>query len=191
LTGLLTRINKGTRRHAQELIGNLRLIQGAYCYVDSFVGMNTDFTNYLSSLLIHYQSSSGFHDSRVRHETKSDDRLVRLPFPLMDIKYYKTLHMGKIRLSTRSYAEGKVADDSNIFFLLDGVEYPGRIRSIFTINNCTPLLLVGYLSNLTPTTCEIYENESFACPNLLFTTATGRNYVPVTMDQFIEKSAFF
>ncbi len=93
---------------------------------------------------------------------------MRLLFPFTKVKYYQTVHVGKVRLSTRSYAEGKIADDSNIIFLFDGMEYPGRIRSIFTINDGAPLRLVAYITNLTPLTCEIDGNENFVYPQHSF-----------------------
>ncbi len=172
------------------MIGNLHLIQGAYCHMQSFIGINTDFANYLSSLFTDNQSNNNSQICRLCHERKIDDKLVRLLFPYTKIKYYKTLHFGKIRLSTRYYAEGKIADDSNIIFLLDGIEYPGRIRSIFTIEDGEPHLLVAYITNLTPLTCEIDENENFVYSNIVFTSATRWNYIPIEMKHFIEKSVF-
>ena len=191
MKGLLTRINQSTRRHAQELIGNLHLIQEAYCHVKVFTYMNTDFANYISSRFTGNPLDGSLQVYRLGHQSKSDDELVRLLFPFTTIKYYQTVHLGKIRLSTRSYAEGKNADDSNIIFLLDGVEYPGRIRSIFTIDDDTPLLLVAYITNLTPLTCEIEQNEECIYPNILSTSTTEWKYAPIEMKHFIEKSVFF
>jgi hypothetical protein len=105
--------------------------------------MNTDFANYLSSRFTGNQLNDTLQVCRLRHETKGEDQLVRLLFPFTKVKYYQTVHVGKIRLSTRSYAEGEIADDSNIIFLLDGMEYPGRIRSIFTVDDAVPLRLVA------------------------------------------------
>ncbi len=159
--------------------------------MNNFTDMNTDFANYLSSRFAGNQSNDSLQVCRLRHESKRDDQLVRLIFPFTKIKYYQTVHVGKIRLSTRSYAERKIADDSNIIFLLDGIEHPGRIRSIFTIDDGAPLLLVAYITNLTPLTCEIDENENFVYPNILFTATTVWNYAPIEMKHFIEKSVFF
>jgi hypothetical protein len=105
--------------------------------------MNTDFANYLSSRFTGNQLNDTLQVCRLRHETKGEDQLVRLLFPFTKVKYYQIVHVGKNRLSTRSYAEGKTADDSNIIFLLDGMEYPGRIRSIFTVDDAVPLRLVA------------------------------------------------
>jgi len=153
--------------------------------------MNTDFANYLASRFTDNRSNDGLQVYRLRHESKSDDQIVRLLFPLTKIKYYQIVLIGKTKLCTRSYAEAKIADDSNIIFLLDGMEYPRRIHSIFTVDDGPPLLVVAYITNLTPLTCEIDENEKFVYPNILFTATTAWNYAPIEMKHFIEKSVFF
>jgi hypothetical protein len=189
--GLLTRITKNTRRHAQELIGNLQLIQEAYCHLNNLDFMNTDFANYLSNRFTGYRVSHGSKNYRLGHAIKRDDSLVRLLFPLTQIKYYQTLHLGRVRLCTRAYAEGKVADDSNIIFALDHVQHPGKIRSIFTIDDGEPHLLVAYMTNLTSFTCEIDGKQNFVYHNILFSTTSNWNYVPIEVKAFVEKSIFF
>ncbi|CAF2036691.1 unnamed protein product [Rotaria magnacalcarata] len=94
-------------------------------------------------------------------------------------------------LCTRSYATNKIVDDSNIIFLLDGIEYPGRIRAIFTLDNDEPYLLVAYLRDLNPLTCAINVNEKFAYPNILYTSTSKWNFTPIEVKDFIEKSTFF
>jgi hypothetical protein len=81
--------------------------------------------------------------------------------------------------------------NSNIIFLLDGIEYPGKIRTIFTIDDGEPHLLVAYITNLIPLTCKIDEKDNFDCPDILFTTASIWNYVPIEVKDFVEKSVFF
>ncbi|CAF4363060.1 unnamed protein product [Rotaria socialis] len=149
---LLTRITKSTRRHAQELIGNLHLIQEAYCHLNNFNFMNSNFANYLFTRFACHRKSDDSTHCQLGHLRKEDDSVVRLLFPFAHIKYYQTVHVGRIRLCTRTYAEGKVADDSNIIFIFDNVQYPGKIRSIFTIDDGEPHLLVAYIANLTPLT---------------------------------------
>ncbi|CAF2149385.1 unnamed protein product, partial [Rotaria magnacalcarata] len=94
-------------------------------------------------------------------------------------------------LCTRSYATNKIADDSNIIFLLDGIEYPGRVRAIFTLDNDEPYLLVAYLRDLNPLTCAINVSENFAYPNILYTSTSKQNFTPIEVKDFIEKSTFF
>ncbi|CAF1570040.1 unnamed protein product [Rotaria magnacalcarata] len=96
-----------------------------------------------------------------------------------------------MRLCTRSYATNKIADDSNIIFLLDGIEYPGRVRAIFTLDNDEPYLLVAYLRDLNPLTCAINVSENFAYPNILYTSTSKQNFTPIEVKDFIEKSTFF
>jgi hypothetical protein len=185
------RINKSTRRHAQELIGNLQLLQEAYFHLNKSVIMNMNFANYLFNQFIGHGSNDSSQNYRLRHESKSDDKVVRLLFPFAKCKYYQTLHIGKIRLCTRSYSEGKAADDSNIIFLLNGVKYPGKVRTIFTVDDGEPHLLVGYLVNLIPLTCEIDEKENFVYSNIVSTATSQWNYVPIELKDFIEKCVFF
>ncbi|CAF1674104.1 unnamed protein product, partial [Rotaria magnacalcarata] len=189
--GLLTRITKSTRRHAQELIGYLHLIQEAYCHLNNFNFMNSNFANYLFTRFACHRKSDDSKHCQLGHLRKEDDSVVRLLFPFAHIKYYQTVHVGRIRLCIRTYAEGKVADDSNIIFIFDNVQYRGKIRSIFTIDDGEPHLLVGYIANLTPLTCEIDDTENFVYHNILFATTTKWSYVPIEVNAFVEKSIFF
>ncbi|CAF4969602.1 unnamed protein product, partial [Rotaria socialis] len=65
--------------------------------------------------------------------------------------------------------------------------YPGKIRSIFTIDDGEPHLLVAYIANLTPLTCEIDDTENFVYDNILFATTTKWSYVPIEVKAFVEK----
>ncbi|CAM2716170.1 unnamed protein product [Rotaria socialis] len=114
--------------------------------------MNSNFANYLFTRFACHRKSDDSTHCQLGHLRKEDDSVVRLLFPFAHIKYYQTVHVGRIRLCTRTYAEGKVADDSNIIFIFDNVQYPGKIRSIFTIDDGEPHLLVAYIANLTPLT---------------------------------------
>ncbi|CAF4169948.1 unnamed protein product [Rotaria magnacalcarata] len=128
---------------------------------------------------------------QARHPSKNPDELVRVFFPHSKVNFYQTLHIGKLRLCTRSYATNKIADDSNIIFLLDGIEYSSRIRAIFTLDNDEPYLLVAYLRDLNPLTYAINVNENVAYPNILYTSTSKWNFTPIEVNDFIEKSAFF
>jgi hypothetical protein len=94
--GLLTRITKSTRRHAQELIGNLHLIQEAYCHLNNFDFMNSNFANYLFNRFACHRKSDDSKHCQLGHLRKEDDSLVRLLFPFTQIKYYQTVHVGRI-----------------------------------------------------------------------------------------------
>ncbi|CAM4833596.1 unnamed protein product [Rotaria magnacalcarata] len=136
-------------------------------------------------------SIRGQQKGQARHPSKNPDELVRVFFPHSKINFYQTLHIGKLRLCTRSYATNKIADDSNITFLPDGIEYSSRIRAIFTLDNDEPYLLVAYLRDLNPLTCAINVNENFAYPNILYTSTSKWNFTPIEVKDFIEKSTFF
>ncbi|CAF1058031.1 unnamed protein product [Rotaria magnacalcarata] len=153
--------------------------------------MNSNFANYLFNRFACHRKSDDSKHYQLGHLRKEDDSLVRLLFPFTQIKYYQTVYVGRIRLCTRTYAEGKVADDSNIIFIFDNVQYPGKIRSIFTIDDGEPHLLVAYIANLTPLTCEIDDTENFVYDNILFATTTKWSYVPIEVKAFVEKSIFF
>ncbi|CAF1484871.1 unnamed protein product [Adineta steineri] len=189
--GLLTRITKGTRRHAQEIINNLHIIQEAYCHLNDLALTHNDFGEYLSSRFTNYKVNNLSQDCRLGHASKKEDSLVQLLFPLTKVKCYQTIHLGKLRLCTRTYAEGKVADDSNIIFVLDRVQRPGKIRAIFTIDDGEPHLLMAYITVLSPFTCQIDENENFTYHNILSSTNSTWQYVPIRLEAFVEKSIFF
>ncbi|CAF3331406.1 unnamed protein product [Rotaria socialis] len=87
--------------------------------------MNSNFANYLFTRFACHRKSDDSTHCQLGHLRKEDDSVVRLLFPFAHIKYYQTVHVGRIRLCTRTYAEGKVADDSNIIFIFDNVQYPG------------------------------------------------------------------
>lgn len=185
------RTSKSTRRHAQEIINNLHLMQEAYYHLNNLSISNANFSNYLRSQFIDKQSSTDQEKYQVRHPSKNSDELIRVFFPHSKINLYQTLHFGKLRLCTRSYAEKKLVDDSNIIFLLNDVEYPGKIRTIFTIDDGKPYLLVAYLRDLMPFICTLDRNESFSYPHILHTSTSKWNYVPIEMKDFIEKCVFF
>ncbi|CAF4340227.1 unnamed protein product [Rotaria magnacalcarata] len=136
-------------------------------------------------------SIRGQQNGQARHPSINPDELVRVFFPHSKINFYQTLHIGKLRLCTQSYATNKIADDSNIIFLPDGIEYSSRIRAIFTLDNDEPYLLVAYLRDLNPLTCAINVNENFAYPNILYTSTSKWNFTPIEVKDFIENSTFF
>ena len=163
--GLLTRLTKSTRRHGLELIGNLRILQQAYSYLNNDCILDPGFRDFA----LHLSSSHAKvekHIVRVTHPTKKTDHLASLYFSTGRICFYNSVHIGSLRLCTRTHAENKVADDSNIIFLFNGSEHPGRIRSIFTIDDSEPLLLVGYLSKLIPFTCQVDGKKTAPYPHI-------------------------
>jgi hypothetical protein len=173
------------------MIANLRLMQQAYCHLKDSSFSDTYFATYLLSRFTSWRPTCAQQKFQLRHPSKESDDVVRILFPHSTINFYQTLHIGNLRLCTRSYAEKKIADDSNIVFLLNGIEYPGRIRAIFTIDNGEPLLLVAYLLNLIPFTCAIDTNENFVYPHIHHTSTSTWNFVPIEIQSFIEKSIFF
>ena len=144
----------------------------------------------MSQLGYSYSGSKNL-DIRVSHPTTRIDRLASLYFPAGKISFYNTIHIGRLRLCTRTYGENKVADDSNILFILNGNEYPGRIRSVCTIDDGEPFLIVGYLSNLTPFSCEMNDNKIFHYPNIKRSTDRDWLFVPIPIKDFVEKIVFY
>ena len=125
--GLLMRTSKSTRRHAQELITNLHLMQAACWHFKDLPVFNTATAIYLFSSFVNRHSNNGQQKYKLRHQCTILDTIVHVFFPQSNINTYQTLHIGKLRLCTRSCSEKKLADDSNILFLLNGAMYPGRI----------------------------------------------------------------
>ncbi|CAF1295653.1 unnamed protein product, partial [Rotaria magnacalcarata] len=97
--------------------------------------MNSNFANYLFNQFACHRKNDGSKHCQLGHLRQEDDSLVRLLFPFTQIKYYQIAHVGRIRLCTRNYTEGKVADDSNIMFIFDNVQHPGKNRSNFPIDD--------------------------------------------------------
>ncbi|CAF2064235.1 unnamed protein product [Rotaria magnacalcarata] len=100
--------------------------------------MNSNFANYLFNQFACHRKNDGSKHCQLGHLRQEDDSLVRLLFPFTQIKYYQIAHVGRIRLCTRNYTEGKVADDSNIMFIFDNVQHPGKNRSNFPIDDGEP-----------------------------------------------------
>lgn len=120
------------------------------------------------------------------------DRLASIYFPAGKISFCNTIQIGRLRLCTRTDAENKLADDSNIImFILNGNEYPGRIRSVCTIDDGEPFLIVGYLSNLTPFSCKMDGNKIFHY-NTNIKRSADRDwlFVPISMKDFVDKIVF-
>ncbi len=65
------------------------------------------------------------------------------------------------------------------------------LQKYFEIDGGEPHLLVSYITNLTPLTCEIDKKNKFDYPNFLSTTTSKWNYVPIEIQDLVEKSVFF
>lgn len=78
--GLLTRTSKSTRQHAEEMIGNLHLIQEAYFHLNTITLMNTNFANYLLNRFTVHHHNNHLQRYRLRHQITKDDELVSLIF---------------------------------------------------------------------------------------------------------------
>ncbi len=171
-------------------MGNLRLLQQAYCYINDGSILDTDFHNYVLHLSSSYPDSKK-HSVKMSHLTKRIDQLASLYFPNGRMRFYNSAHIGRLRLCTPSYAENKVADDSNVIFLLNGNEHPGRIRSIFTIDDVEPFLLIGYLSNLLPFSCDVDSDKTFHYPHIKRSTNNDWSFIPIHIKDFVEKIVFY
>lgn len=190
LIGLLTRSTKSTRRHALEIIANLQLMQQAYCYISNGNVFSVSFRRYLAALT-NSTTDRNLPNIKLRHSSKCKDNLVLLYFPHSKIIFHNTLHFGRLRLSTRAYGDKKLSDDSNIIFMLNGDEYPGRIRSIFTIDGDGPYLLVAYLQSLDTFSCQVDINETFHYPYIRYTSNKNWTYIPIHVKDCVEKIVFF
>ena len=123
----------------------------------------------------------------MHYQMTTEDQQISLMFSLRKLTFYQTLHVSRVWLCTRSNAADKVVDDSNIIFLLDGIDYPGRIQTIFTVED-DEFHLVAYITDIT---CEVDKNENFVYPNIQSTTSSQYDYVTIEIKDSIEKSVFF
>jgi hypothetical protein len=87
-------------------------------------------------------------------------------FFLAKLNFFQTLHVGTSRLYKRPNSKRKIADDFNIIPVLADIDYPGRIRSVFTINDGESHLLVAYITSLISFTFEIDKKGNFIYANI-------------------------
>jgi hypothetical protein len=85
------------------MIANLLLMQQAYYHLKDSSFSNTNFANYLLSRFANWRPAYVQQKFQVRHPSKEPDDIVRIFFPHSTVNFYQILHIGKLRLCTRSY----------------------------------------------------------------------------------------
>ena len=187
---MLTRATRGVRNQAQEMINNLHIIQYAIRHSLDRT-MNTDLAYFIASRLTAPRHLKTTKHVYPHHKSKSEDTSVRLLFPKSHIVYYQTLRIGNLRLSTRSYSNGKIADDSNIIFRLNGNENFGRIRAIITVDGREPLVFVAHLSNCLSLVYPIDDLENLSYDNIQNSSQLHWSFVLIEVNDIVEKSVFY
>ena len=192
LSGVLVRSTKGSRNQAQEMIENLHVLQHAkrHC-MDRTI--NEDFAQFLSCNLIRSPNLDRLKNKRLilKQKCSKEDSYVRRMFPNSDLRFFQVLYLDELRLSIRSYSHGKTSDDSNILFRTNAIEKFGRIRSIVTVDDQQPILLVACFADASPLVCPIDTAGSFECNTIQVSSSTIWSYTLVDVDDFIEKTVFF
>ena len=187
---MLTRATRGVRNQAQEMINNLHIIQHALRHsIDPT--MNTDFAYFIATRLTDYRRIKDNRLMQVHHRSRTGDVYVRRLFPDSKIDYYQTINIGRLRLCTRSYANAKITDDSNIIFRLNGNEKFGRIRTIITVNKGEPLLFVAHLPNVSPITYSLNDVENHLFTGIQISSGMDWSFAIVEIKDFVEKSVFY
>jgi hypothetical protein len=171
------------------MINNLQNIQCALRH-SADPTMNSDLAFFFISRITDHRWARPDRHVEAHHLCNKEDPAVRLLFPRAHIKFYQALNIGHIRLSTRSYSNAKVADDSNIIFLLTGTRKFGRIRSILTVDGGEPLMFVAHLAGVSSLICSIDESEDFTYDHIQISSDKNWSFVLVEVKDFIGKSAF-
>ncbi len=138
-----------------------------------------------------YQLTTNCNNIRLRHVSNRQEFQVKLAFPHSQIKYYRTVHIGNLRLSTHTFHAKKTADDSNIVFRMNNTEKFGRIRSIFTIDGQAPVLLISYLSRFTLFSAKVDEQNIFTYEKILSGSTSDWTTCFIELQDFVEKCAYY
>ena len=187
---MLTRVTKGVRNQAQEMINNLYITQCALRH-SMDLSMPVDMALFFASLLTDHRRSKSNKHVQAHHKSTKEDPSVRILFPHAHVEFYQTLTIGRLRLCTQLYSHKKVADDSNIVFRLNGNETFGRIRSIVSVNSEEPLLFVTHLRNVSPLVCPIDDVEDYTYTQIRIGGDQHWSFVLVEVKDFVEKSVFY
>ena len=127
----------------------------------------------------------------LKHRCKTLDSHVKRLFPNHDLQCYNVLYIGHVRLSTRSYSDGKTSDDSNILFHLNGSQHFGRIQSIFTTDTENPILFVAHLTDQKPLVCPLDDSHNVEFPAIQISTTTNWSYLCVEIDGLHRENDLF
>ena len=187
---MLIRVTKGVRNQAQEMINTLHITQRALRHSMN-PRINTDLASFLMSRLTDRRRIKSNKGVQAHHISRKEDTGVRRLFPHSQIDFYHALNIGHVRLCTRSYSDGKSADDSNIIFRLNGMEHFGRIRSIFSVDREEPLLFVAHLSNMLTLSCPIDDSENYTCASIQINSDSHWSFALLEIKDFVEKSVFY
>ena len=187
---MLVESTKGSRNQAQEIYGNLHILRQAMHHsMDPTI--NIEFSTFLSSHLIQSYHFPKPKTLKLRHKCKKEDDAVRRLFPHSTLQFYNVLHIGRLRISTRSYSHGKTSDDSNVLFLSSGTERFGRICAIFRVDDGEPVLFIAYLLNATPMVCNIDDSPKYEFRGIQVSPKSLWSFVLVEIKGFIEKTVLF
>ncbi|CAF1505410.1 unnamed protein product [Adineta ricciae] len=158
--GFLTRTCKSTRRHAQEMISNLQLLQCAYEHLSDST-INTSFKENLLSIANIKQHKDTIR-VRAYRRTLKVNQYAEILFPQCQLVFFNRLQIGNLKLSTSPSAADALADDSTILFRSHNDLSMGRIQSIFTlIETKVTFLLVDYPTAFEDFNCFVRNDDEF------------------------------
>ncbi len=158
--GLFTRTCKSTRRHAEEMIWNLQILQSAHQHLNDPT-LDISFKYYLLSI-IHGKRSNDKNFICTSRKTDKAHPYATICFPQDELHFFNQLQIGNLMLCVTANAVSKSGDDSNIVFLVQDNLLMGRIRSIFTlVRTNTTFLLVDYPAVVNYFTYFINNNNEF------------------------------
>jgi hypothetical protein len=184
---MLTRVTKGVRNQAQEMINNLPTIENALRHsMDPSIPINM--AHFFASGLVSRRRIKSNKHVQAHHKSTKEDPSIRALFPHFHIEFHQTLTIGHLRLCTKLYSHAKVADDSNIVFRLGGNETFGRIRSIVSVDGEEPFLVVTHLRNVLPLVCPVDDIEDYTYAHIQISADQCWSFVLVEVRDFVERA---
>ncbi|CAM4791834.1 unnamed protein product [Rotaria magnacalcarata] len=188
--GLLTRTCKSTRRHAEEIIANLYLLQSALHHLHDPI-LNFAFKKQILSIINENEDINN-NDYRTSRKNDKINAFATVLFPKKQLNFFHQLQIRRMKLNTYSSAVGKCADDSTIVFRIDEKLFMGRIQSIFTlVENSTTFLLVDYPNVTNYFTCSVDKTDDFKYSSIQSCLKNELSVRLIQPSDIIEKCVYF
>lgn len=189
--GGLTRTCKSTRRHAEEMISNIRTLQHAYQHLND-PNMNDTFRQQLL-LLVPGKKNIDKNIIYGHHKTNKPNSLATILFPQNTLTFFNKLQIGNLKFCTYMNAVSKHGDDSTILFRTSqNILYMGRIQSIFTVIETNEIfLLIEYPIFTDYFTCPLSNGSNYRYSYIQ--SCTKKNFTSrlIKPTDVIEKCVYF
>lgn len=190
VVGILTRTCKSTRRHAQEIINNLHLLQSAHQHLHDPT-LDITFKKEILSII---DVDEDISNSNYRTSQKTDkiNSFATILFSTKQLNFFHRLQIGRMSLSTYASTIGKYADDSTVVFRIYEKLFMGRIQSIFTlVENSTTFLLIDYPKATDYFTCFVDNSDDFKYSSIQSCFKKDLSTRLIEPSDIVEKCVYF